>query len=203
MEKYLILTGLFKPTALKVSGEYGSYHLNFQRIPWIKSDLKHEISELLTFDRGDRCYLDPDRDAPLSYAEWRDSLSKVGIGIQAWLVAIESDRTRKLSIWDTACDFPLPKNPTFSDYPEWGWRFSSSQGIEMRACCTGAEKLGYKPLEFLLPEVKPAISYVWPSEEPYDEKGLREFEALLFSLLENSELEQLPQTSTATDKATK
>jgi hypothetical protein len=186
MEKYLILTGLFQLTALKISGEYGTYGLRFLGIPWIRSSLEHEVSYLLSLDYVNRCYLDPE--APCSYAEWRDSLEKVGIGIQVWIVNREP--IQKLRIWNTENHFPHPsEKPAFySDSLEWGWRMNSSQTIEMRGCnCSTDEKLGYKPRHFLAAEVKPAISYTWPSEDRHDPKGMNELEAMLLSLLETSD----------------
>jgi hypothetical protein len=192
MEKYFMLTGLFQPTALKVSkidGECASYGFLFQRVPWEKSDLERNVSYMLDLDNIARRYLDKDPPDPdLDYSNWRVSLDNVGIGIQAWLVAIKPDRTKKLnmrdgmnsffqSIWDS------PEEPIFYYYPEWGWRLNSSQDIEIRACCTGAEKLGYKPLKFLAPEVNPAISYTWPSEDFHDPKGMKELEDLFLSVL--------------------
>ena len=212
MEKYFILTELFQPTALKVSkmdGPCAFYSLVFRRVPWEKSDLDHTIFYLLDGDYHARSYLDKDPPDPdLNYAKWRDSLDNVGIGIQAWLVAIKSDRTKGLRLYDGMDDSPQsiwdsPEEPIFYYYSEWGWRFNSSSDIEIRACRAGAEKLGYKPIKFLVPEAKPAISYTWPSENRRNPKAMNELEALLFKQLENSYPEPSPQPSTAVRTSSK
>jgi hypothetical protein len=160
-----------------------------QRVPWNTPDLESTMFYLLDGDYRARCYLDKDPPDPdLNYANWRDSLDNVGIGIQAWLVTIKPDRTKELSIYDGMGCFSSsvwdgPEEPGFYYYLEWGWRFNSPSGIEIRACRAGAEKAGYKPLKFLVPEIMPAISYTWPSEDRRDPKAIKELETQLLSLL--------------------
>jgi len=184
-----ILTGLFKPTALRKSGERGLYELGFLRIPWNISNLKDDIFDLLIFDHMERSCLDPE--SMIDYGKWRDELEKIGIGIQAWKVTTDQHSLKKIRLLDQMCHFPIPSQKSlfpysqYPEFPEWGWKLlPQSQQIALQACSTAAEKLHYKPLEFLVPEIQPHISYTWPSENPRDPKGIEELEPLLLNLVE-------------------
>jgi|GEM_PF-5987618 len=77
------------------------------------------------------------------------------------------------------------KNPRQWGFPE---SRNSLGNIGIRVWLTTTDKLHCEYYDdYLLPDAEPTASYVWPSEKPYDEKGMREFEALLLSLLKNAD----------------